>query len=154
MSIQKKTLILPLFDKEVAVDVDFHFIQVVETVYGLSADAVIALLSDSGKAQRHKIAEVVAGWLASKNLGFKRSEILQHVATSKPDLLALYVANVYGALLFVLNFFDRNDPEANERKFDELVASDKWPKRKEQREGQERPKAKTKRRPELTKDAQ
>ena len=123
----RKTLVLPLFGDEVTVDVDFRIIEIIERVFDLSADAVISLFSDGRRVQRRHVADVIVGWLAFKELGMKRREIREHVMTCPADALAVYTTSIYAALLFVLNYFDKFDPKANAKKFDDLVTSADWP---------------------------
>lgn len=124
----KKTLVLPVLDQEVAVDVDFRVIEIVERTFELSADAVITLLNDSRRVQRNKVADIVVSWLEYRELGLKRREIREYVMRAAPELLAVYVTSIYASLLFMLNYYDKKDPAENARKFDELMESDEWPK--------------------------
>lgn len=123
----KRTLVIPVLDQEVTVDVDFRVIETIERVFDMNADAVVALFSDSRKVQRNKVADVIVGWLAFKDLGVKRRDIREAVITATPDLMSLYTTSIYAALLFVLNYYDRNDPVENAKKFDELIAGPDWP---------------------------
>ncbi len=127
MKALKKTLVIPLLDDDVIVDVDFRVIEIVERVFDMSADAVILLLNDTRRVQRNKIADVITGWLAFKDLGMKRREIREHVISASPEALSVYVTSVYAALLFTLNYFDKKSPEENAKKFDELISSPEWP---------------------------
>ena len=102
MKALKRTLTLPIFDQEVVVDVDFRVIEVVERTFDMSADAVIAMFGDTRRVQRHKVADVIVGWLAFHDLGAKRRDIREFVMRSSPDHLTLYVSSIYAALLFTL----------------------------------------------------
>jgi hypothetical protein len=126
----RKSLVIPVFDQDVTIDIDFRIIEIVERVFDLSADAVIAMLSDARRVQRHKVADIVTEWLAFRDLGLKRREIREHVMAAPSEVLTIYITSIYTALLFMLNYFDRKDPKENAKKFDELVESDEWPRLK------------------------
>src|SRR5688572_1193964 len=144
----KRTLTFPILDQEVTVDVDFRVIETVERVFDMNADAVVALFSDADgrRVQRNKVADVIVGWLAFKDLGIKRRDIREAVITALPDLMRLYTTSIYAALLFVLNYYNRTDPADNARRFDELVAGPDWPSNKPQEDGEKKTVAKGRKR--------
>ena len=106
----KKTLDLPLPDGETTtINVDFRIIEIVERVYNQNADLVASIdLATPARMLRSKVAAVIVEWLATKETGFKRSEIKEFVITAPPPMLNVFSGCIQAAVLYSLKYIDED----------------------------------------------
>lgn len=104
----KKTLDIPLPNGETAtLIVDFRIIEIVERVYNQNADLVASVdLASPTRMLRSKIAATIVEWLATKETGYKRSEIKEFVLTSAPSQLNVFSGCIQAAVLYSLKYID------------------------------------------------
>lgn len=108
-----------MFGDALALDVDFHLIEVVERAWGMSADGVIAELQIVERIPRFRVAEVLLGWLANRGplpsidpgdgkppRPATRAELREEVMTAPPELFYRYAVTVQSALLYCLRHMD------------------------------------------------
>lgn len=120
----RKSLVLAVCGQEIAVEIDFRFIETMERVFGQSADMLIPLFIDVGQVQRRHTADVIAELIGRKvGVELKRAEVREFVITATADEYFVLATQLQLALLFIL----RHMPGEN---FDQGVESLKGSKKK------------------------
>lgn len=112
----RKTIDVPLFGDSVPVDVTFKIIEIVERVYGQTADLVAStLLTDPRQTLRHKVADVIVAWVGNReSLGeYSRTELRGEIMTAPVDVFRVYVGAIQAAVLYSLRY-------VTEQQFDQL----------------------------------
>lgn len=108
----RKTVELELFDELVAVDVDWHVIEVLERTFNTSADALIGHFVQMDRVQRRYVADVIADLMARRtNYPHRRGAIREHVMTAPPEVFYRWVASLNSALLYSLKHMSDDEFE-------------------------------------------
>jgi hypothetical protein len=117
----KKTIIIPIFDDEIIVNVDFSIIEKVERVYDKTAENVAAFdLVNIARIRRSQIAQVICLWVQGKTT-IKTSLVNEAIQTCSQTDLYRFVGMIQAAILYSIRGQD-GKPLITSEQFDALVS--------------------------------
>lgn len=106
-----KTITFEVAGHEISGPVDFRMLEIVETVFDVSADMVVSVhLVTAAKIKRTSVARAVAEWL-SPNLpdGMTKSELMRHIATLPPKDFGVVSGKLQHAIAYSLQYISEVD---------------------------------------------
>lgn len=109
----RKTLTLKISGVDVEVNVDFRAIEIVETVFGKSADHVIAVdLVQPQMIRRNMVAKVIREWVKPTAGGLTREQVYEAVITADRQSLPKFVGAIQGAVAYALKYIGEDEMQA------------------------------------------
>jgi hypothetical protein len=103
----RKSIALHIRGQEIAVDVDFRLLEIIERTFGRSLDQIVVENADPSQFQRRHAAQIVVDWLElfrgdlfTGESKWARIDVREFVLTMPPDAYVFLVAAILAAVLY------------------------------------------------------